>query len=267
MEQKERVMQRVQEHYDELVKRGYNVVVLALQGSQNYDLDIYTDEYMSDVDTKAMVLPSLDDIVLNRAPVSTTIVLDNNEHIDVKDIRLMKEMFLKQNVAYLELLFSSYVVCNPDYQDLVEELYYRAEEVVLYNNITFYKSIKGMALEKLKALQHPYPTTLDKIEKFGYDPKQLHHIVRLLDLVTQLQTGVSFREALFPRNRDWLVMLKLGIVPCEIAVEMAHNCCKDLSEECDVLATEPHIRDEIKEFLNENVAAIIKRSIKNELGY
>ena len=52
-------------------------------GSQNYGLDIYDNDYMSDVDTKAIILPSFEDIVLNREPKSTTIVLDNNEHIDV----------------------------------------------------------------------------------------------------------------------------------------------------------------------------------------
>ena len=56
MELKDKIMKRVQEHYDYLVAAGYDVVFTALQGSQNYGLDEYSDEYMSDVDTKSMVL-------------------------------------------------------------------------------------------------------------------------------------------------------------------------------------------------------------------
>ena len=36
---------------------------------------------------------------------------------------------------------------------------------------------------KLKALKHPYPTIVDKINKYGYDPKQLHHILRMNDFI------------------------------------------------------------------------------------
>ena len=89
MNREEKIMKRVKEHYDYLIAQGYEVVFLALQGSQNYNLDIYTEQYMSDIDTKAVVLPSFKDFVYNRQPVSKTIILDNNEHIDVKDIRVM----------------------------------------------------------------------------------------------------------------------------------------------------------------------------------
>ena len=64
--------------------------VLVLQGSQNYGLDIYTDEYKSDIDTKVIVIPSLEDVVMNKKPISTTHVLPNNEHLDNKDIVQLK---------------------------------------------------------------------------------------------------------------------------------------------------------------------------------
>ena len=89
MNREERIMQRVQEHYDYLQQKGYEIVFLALQGSQNYGLDVYDENYMSDIDTKAVVLPSFEDFVYNRQPVSKTVVLENNEHIDVKDVREM----------------------------------------------------------------------------------------------------------------------------------------------------------------------------------
>ena len=46
MSKKLKIMKRVQEHLEYLSRNGYEVVFIALQGSQNYGLDIYTDEYM-----------------------------------------------------------------------------------------------------------------------------------------------------------------------------------------------------------------------------
>lgn len=56
------MQEQVEKHYNMLVELDYNVVGVFLYGSQNYELDYEK----SDVDTKAIVLPTLEDIVLNR---------------------------------------------------------------------------------------------------------------------------------------------------------------------------------------------------------
>jgi len=66
---KQEVQNQIQQHYDKLISLGYNVVGVFLYGSQNYELD-YSG---SDVDSKAIILPTLNDIVFNRQPVSTTL--------------------------------------------------------------------------------------------------------------------------------------------------------------------------------------------------
>ena len=50
----EKILNRVREHLNYLKENypSYNVVYIGLQGSQNYELDTYTEEYMSDVDTR-----------------------------------------------------------------------------------------------------------------------------------------------------------------------------------------------------------------------
>ena len=100
MNREEKIMKRVQEHYDYLQSLGYEVVCVCLQGSQNYGLDEYSDEYQSDIDTKAIVLPPLDDFIAAASPVSTVVIMDNNEHAEVKDIRIMFDMFKKMNISY-----------------------------------------------------------------------------------------------------------------------------------------------------------------------
>lgn len=175
---------RLKEHYNILLEKGYDVLYLALQGSQNYNLDEYSEDYCSDVDTKAIVLPSFKDFCRNQTPISTTLILDNNEHIDVKDIRVMFEMFKKNNLSYLELLYTFYSIVNEKYREDVEELLSNRDKLV--NKARLFKTIAGMSMEKKKALCHPYPNLLEKIEKYGFDGKQLSHCVRLNEILSRI---------------------------------------------------------------------------------
>ena len=174
---------RVKEHFEYAQSKGYEVVCCMLQGSQNYGLDVYTDDYKSDVDTKAIVLPKFEDFCRNNEPVSTTLILPNNEHCDVKDIRIMFKTFEKQNINFIEILFTEFFEVNPKYIDLFIHLFSIADDVAKINWNQALNCIAGMSKEKLNAMEHPYPTIIDKIEKYGYDPKQLHHIVRMNDFI------------------------------------------------------------------------------------
>ena len=107
------IMARVEEHYKYLESLGYEVVCTCLQGSQNYGLDEYSEEYCSDIDTKSIVLPKLRDFIMALPPISKVEVMDNDEHAEVKDIRIMFEMLRKMNISYIELLYSKYVYINP----------------------------------------------------------------------------------------------------------------------------------------------------------
>lgn len=191
MNREEKIMQRVQEHYDYLQSLGYEVVCVCLQGSQNYGLDEYSDEYMSDIDTKAIVLPPLDDFIAATPPVSTVVIMDNNEHAEVKDIRIMFDMFKKANISYIELLFTEFKIINPEWAEFIEPLFANRELISKYNRNQFLRCIAGMAMEKRKALCHPYPNLIKKIEKYGYDGKQLYHCVRLYNFIERFVNGES----------------------------------------------------------------------------
>ena len=106
-------MKRIVEQYREAktIIDPEKVIYIALQGSQNYNLE-YED---SDIDSKVIVTPNLRDVVENRKPVSTTHVCKNDEHIDLKDIRLMFDCFKKQNINFIEILFTDYHIIQSDY--------------------------------------------------------------------------------------------------------------------------------------------------------
>lgn len=201
------VNRALEKHWEELLNRGYDVAALFVQGSQNYGLAEYSEEYCSDVDTKAIIIPSLEDFVKGTSPVSTTIVLDNNEHIDVKDIRLMFSNFQKMNISYIELLYTNYKKINPKYEADIMRLIEARDDIAAINNVQFVKCIYGMALEKRKALCHPYPTIVDKIEKYGYDGKQLSHCARLYYFLEDYIKGSPLTACYRPDSKQKEILM------------------------------------------------------------
>ena len=163
------VMEQIHRHYKEAKERYPEERILGIfcQGSTNYGLD--TPE--SDIDTKCIVVPSFEEIALNKKPVSITHVLDNNEHLDAKDARLYIETFRKQNLNFLEILFTPYKIVNPQYADEWAKLVLNREDIAHMNPYRAVKSMKGIAMEKYHAMEHKYPSKIDLIEQYGYDPK------------------------------------------------------------------------------------------------
>lgn len=263
----ERIMKRVKEHYDEAHSLGKEVVAVFLQGSQNYELDEYSEEYMSDIDTKCIILPTLDDIVNGKSPYSSTHVCANNEHIDIKDIRVMFDMFKKQNNAYVEILFTKYYYVNPKYEKLVTELKMLAESISRMHPNQALRCLAGTSAEKYKALEHPYPNTMEKINKFGYDPKQLHHILRINDFMKRFIAGESYESCLIPKNIEYLMKVKKGFYDLAEARCLAYETDqgnKRLKEEN--ITTPEFIDQETLKALDELKVKFIKQFLKESLS-
>lgn len=266
MNREEKIMKRVKEHYDYLQQKGYEIVFLALQGSQNYGLDVYDENYMSDIDTKAVVLPSFEDFVYNRQPISKTVVLENNEHIDVKDVREMFETYKKQNVNYIETLFSKFRIVNDKYKDIVQILFDNAEEIAHINFNQALRCMAGMSKEKLKALTHPYPTIVDKIEKYGYDPKQLHHICRMNDFIKKYAKGMPYKDCLVPDCKDDLINIKKGVLQLDIAEQLAVLLDNDTCNVKEENVTETDIINQKGiDVLNKVKFDLLERKFKEDL--
>ena len=202
------VMRGVLDHYTEALQdfNQEQIVGCFLQGSQNYGLDY---EH-SDIDTKLIVVPNFKDICLNRKPVSTTHIRANEEHTDWKDIRLYMETFRKQNLNFLEILFTPYAFVNPLYKEQWDRLVFANEEIAHMNLFRAVKSMKGVALEKYHALEHPYPSKLDVLAQYGYDPKQLHHLLRVEEYISRYIDGEKYSSCLWPLDIEYLLSVKRG---------------------------------------------------------
>lgn len=163
-----------------LQAKGYRVIYCALYGAQNYNLQ----RDKSDYDYKAIVVPTLKDIVFNSKPVSETINLPFDGQVDVKDVRLMIDQWKKGATNFVELLFTDWFWVNPDYSPM---FWFRLnrDKIAHANEESSLKAMVGMIKEKYNALNHPYPVQVEEIEEFGYASKQLSHEMRLLAMMSQ----------------------------------------------------------------------------------
>lgn len=203
---REWIMNEMADHYDESLPyfSKDTIVGLFYQGSGNYGVDTPA----SDVDTKMIVVPSFKDVALNKKAVSTTHVRPNNAHTDWKDIRLMLQTFRKQNLNFLEILFTNYKIQNPLYSEQWDRLVKEREAVARYSPYAAIKSMKGIAMEKYHAMEHEYPAKLEILAKWGYDGKQLHHLLRVEEYIQRYISGESYEDCLLTRQPEYLIAVK-----------------------------------------------------------
>lgn len=260
------IMDRVREHYNDALKHfpEDRIVCLIYQGSGNYGLD-YED---SDVDTKLIITPTFKDIAMNNKAVSTTHIRENDEHIDFKDIRLYMQTFRKQNLNFLEILFSPYCIINPMYKSEWNRLIAAREDIAHYAPVQAIKSMKGIAKEKYFAMEHHYPSRMEWINKFSYDPKQLHHLLRVEDYIERYTSGESYESCLQARNPEYLKAVKRGCHNLEEARELANKADKHIDEMCakflETCLTE--VDKFVDELLDDVQYNIMKIAIQKEIG-
>lgn len=260
------ICDKVVEHYKEALHYFDNskMVGIFLQGSQNYGLD-YED---SDIDTKLIVCPSFRDIAMNKQPVSTTHFRANDEHIDFKDIRLYMQTFRKQNLNFLEILFTPYYIMCGDYAKEWDRLVAAREEIAHMNPVRAVKSMQGVAKEKYHAMCHEYPKRMHMIEKFGYDPKQLHHLLRVQEYLKRYTCGESYEECLTPRFPEYLVEVKHGYHSLDEAKKLADSAIAAIDSNVkEFLADKKEEENkEMRELLDDVQYNIMKIAISKELG-
>lgn len=260
-------MAGLQRHYTAALDRfnENNIIVCAIQGSQNYGLEYEN----SDIDTKLIITPLFKDICLNRKPVSTTFIHANSEHTDDKDIRLYVETFRKQNLNFLEILFTKYYITNPLYAAEWNRLIQKREEIAHMNRVRALKSMQGIALEKYHAMSHPYPSKIDIITKYGYDGKQVHHLLRVEDFLKRYIANEPYADCMYPSPQivDHLMAYKRQEIPYEVAREEADNAISRINDIASKYTKmDEHEKPEMRDLLEDVSYNIMKISVQREFN-
>ena len=122
-------------------------------------------------------------------------------------------------------------------------------------------------MEKRKALCHPYPSLIEKIEKYGYDGKQLHHIIRMNNFIFAYGEGYSFEECLkYLPNKNEMLRAKVNGYSLEDAIKLADDFdedTKNLKEK--YLKPQDEIDEMVPNLLNTIQYKTIKRKMKEDI--
>lgn len=179
--------------------------VIAATGSMNYNL---FDE-SSDVDTKLLVFPSIDNIIFKEETFSKTMNIDG-EFCEVKDIRKYFRTMEKANLNFLEILTTDYYIVNPQYEDLWNELRAETENICFILKPKLLTSSLGMMKQKYKQMTKDTPALHEKIVAHSYDSKSLVHLARLFSFIDKYANGASFADAVWcnEQERETLLGIK-----------------------------------------------------------
>lgn len=191
------VMTRVREHYEvakALVPED-RIVGVFLYGSQNYGMDGPN----SDVDTKCLVIPSFEEVALNKKAANFEYHFDNGEHLKVIDIREFLRLVKKQNPNDLEILFTKYCVRNNTYAGIWYYLWSHREDVAHYRPHRAIDTMRHMANKEYY-----------NVEKKGFNTKSLALIFRLTKMAQDYLLCKFYEDILVSDEADFLKRVKYG---------------------------------------------------------
>ena len=176
-------------------------------------------------------------------------------------------IILKNKILIVEILFTPYYRINIRYKKYWDELIEHREDIAHYNMNQAVRCMAGMSMEKKKALCHPYPSLIDKIEKYGYDGKQLHHIIRMFDFITAYCDNKDFEECLhYLPHKKQMMEAKLQEYSLEEALELAESY-DTLTKSIKDLWIENNPEDVIDEVAKNLLYDTQYKIIKNRLIY
>lgn len=194
----------VREHYPD-----NTIVFLGLYGSQNYELDLPT----SDIDSKCIILPTERDLILGKKMISVDLQCPDGGLCNVKDIRLMFENFYKGNINFVEILYSKYQIINDSFSKEMHQLIDNRDLIARRDPVKLIHMAAGMATQKFIAFDKPFESKKEILAKYGYDPKQLSHLVRLYYFIRRYYLYKNFEKALIPNKEERNIIrdIKIGI--------------------------------------------------------
>ena len=118
--------------------------------------------------------------------------------MDIKDIRKMTDMYKKQNINFVETLFTDYYILNPLYEHIFKEYFINNREEIAYYNMN--KAIISSGYQAL--------STLDVKNPSG---KVFVNAVRLLRFFYKYKRKFPYKECIYYEEgteRDTLLKFK-----------------------------------------------------------
>lgn len=179
--------------------KGRQWLIKALVGSHNYNLNTET----SDKDYKIFVLPTFDDLFKGEKLSKCT--TSEEEDLSIHDIRMLTNMLYKSNVNFIEVLFSTELIINPDLSisnyKMITEIIKNRESYAQMNLPYLWEACIGMYYQNSKKMK--YISLENKNCDRLFDSKKAMTAYRILDFLDRyavfLQSGIyqPFKQAIY----------------------------------------------------------------------
>lgn len=190
----ERLKVKLQFAYEEYGEE--NILGIFLYGSQNYNCETDT----SDIDAKVIYIPCLMEAILNKSRFVKNHIFENGEHLEIIDIREMVENYKKQNINFIETLFTEYYILNPAYAQEFE-IYFKQyrDRIARYDEYKCIQSYCGQAI-------HTLSQAMDLDKKSN---KKYANSLRIKNFLERfIFNKEDFADCLTPSNLDEVMKYK-----------------------------------------------------------
>ena len=269
------IRQRLKEHLEEVIATSAYIsqenadtvfFIIAVNGSHNYNLATKN----SDIDSKLLLIPNLDNLIWNKSANYLHVMSDNGEHVEVKDIRHYMATILKQNINFVETLFAKELRCNGRYEHEWAALVSMRESIARYNPVAAIDCMLGMARQKQIQMTKMSDGRAANIKKFGYDTKSFHHCMRLLFFAEDYMRGKPYEECLTRGDNDtltnWLIKAKTGELG--FSLEKANDCINQMmaNVEPQVDYFKNRMGNIVDGAIAKNIDDIVTEIIKRSIG-
>lgn len=269
------IRQRLKEHLEEVIATSAYIsqenadtvfFIIAVNGSHNYNLATKN----SDIDSKLLLIPNLDNLIWNKSANYLHVMSDNGEHVEVKDIRHYMATILKQNINFVETLFAKELRCNGRYEHEWAALVSMRESIARYNPVAAIDCMLGMARQKQIQMTKMSDGRAENIKKFGYDTKSFHHCMRLLFFAEDYMRGKPYEECLTRGDNDtltnWLIKAKTGELG--FSLEKANDCINQMmaNVEPQVDYFKNRMGNIVDGAIEKNIDDIVTEIIKRSIG-
>lgn len=225
-ENENEILGRLQEHKSAaMVASEDRLFVIGLCGSQNYNIA----DKDSDIDSKAILLPSKRKLFIGEdMEKSHLIVMENDSHVDMYDVRKFFGLLKRQNINFLELLYTDYWDCDERFLDFWFELRRMRDDISRMNVRHTLEVVRGSTYSYYKVAEDAY-------NKFGTRSKALANMMRLKIFLQRLVDGEPYERCLKLDETDSSRILAVKRAPLTGAIKESEieGICESIVNDVD----------------------------------
>ena len=234
------VMARVRKHYARAVEHYGAEAVLGVfyYGSWNYN----TNTPDSDVDTKCILVPNL--YSLSIKPYEVKHLHVDDEVCECMTIMHMVANWKKQNINFVEIMFTDYCIINPLYEEMWN-CYFTMENRELVARYNIRQAIHSMVHQAIHTIKQD-PT----------DPKKIMNGLRIARTLEALEWyDTSYKKCIWMKDDVREHRFK---TPDPAFVELLLTALNGWLEDIDQVPCDQKLMSNIDSFLEEFVIDLIK---------